>query len=177
VSADTERRAAGRFTSVETFAGGTMYRAVTGLAFVLALACRESRSGVPETGPPDVAQRTGSAELEENEAGVEFEAPRLIPAIRQQITQLQEPQGATEGNVTAFRNGVGTLVNAMQADLNRVGVTDSGDFRALGDSVMREFGGGAGTPPDMKPDETRSAVAQVERLIGLYEQRMRAAAR
>ena len=151
-----------------------MHRTAIWLALVLLLACRESRSGVPETGTSDVAQRTGSAEQEENEAGVEFEAPRLIPAIRQQITQLQEPQGATEGNVTAFRNGVGTLVNAMQADLNRVGVTDSGDFRALGDSVLREFGGGAGTPPELKPEDAQSAVAQVERLIGLYEQRMRA---
>ena len=152
-----------------------MHRAATWLALVLVLACRESRSGVPETGTPDVAQRTGSAELEENEAGVEYEAPRLIPAIRQQITRLQEPQGATEGNLTAFRNGVGTLVNAMQADLNRVGVTDSGDFRALGDSVMREFGGGAGTPPELEPEDAQAAVAQVEQLIGMYEQRMRAA--
>ena len=153
-----------------------MHRAAAWLALVLVLACRESRSGVPETGTPDVAQRTGSPELEDNEAGIEYEAPRLIPGIRQQIAQLQE-QGATEANLTPFRNGVGTLLNAMQADLNRVGVTDSGDFRELGDSVMREFGGGAGSPPDMDPEGARSAVAQVERLIGMYEQRMRTAAR
>jgi hypothetical protein len=147
------------------------------LALILVLACRESRSGVPETGTPDVAQRTGSAELEDEEAGIEYEAPRLIPAVRQQISQLQEPGGAGEGNLTAFRNGVGTLFNAMQADLNRVGVTDTGDFRSLGDSVMRELGGGAGEPAALEPEEVRPAVAQVERLIGMYEQRMRAAAK
>jgi hypothetical protein len=147
------------------------------LIVFLALACRESRSGVPETGQPDVAARTGSAELEDSEPGVEYEAPRLVPGIRAQMSQLQEPQGATEENLTAFRNGVGTLVNAMQADLNRLGVTDTGAFRALGDSVMRGFGGGAGSPADLKPEKVRPAIAQVERLIGLYEERMRSAAR
>ena len=43
-----------------------MHRAAAWLALVLVLACRESRSGVPETGTPDVAQRTGSPELEDN---------------------------------------------------------------------------------------------------------------
>jgi hypothetical protein len=147
------------------------------LTLILVLACRESRSGVPETGTPDVATRTGSAELEDSEPGVEYEAPRLSPGIRAQIAQLQDPQGATQENLTAFRNGVGTLVNAMRADLNRVGATDIGSFSALGDSVMREFGGGAGSPADLKAEEARPAIAQVERLIGLYEERMRAAAR
>lgn len=154
-----------------------MRRAAVGLSLILVLACRESRSGVPESGTPDLAQRTGSAELEDNEAGVEYDAPRLIPAIRAQITQLRDSGGASEANLTAFRNGVGTLVNAMQADLNRVGASDSGDFRALGDSVMREFGGGPGSPPDLKPEDARPAIAQVERLIALYEERMRSSAR
>ena len=36
-----------------------MYPSARWLLLLLALACRESRSGVPETGPPDVAARTG----------------------------------------------------------------------------------------------------------------------
>ena len=152
-----------------------MSRSAYWLALLLILACRESRSGVPETGTPDVAARTGSAELDDPEAGVEFEAPRLIPAIRAQISRLKEPDGATEGNLTSFKNGVGTLVNAMEADLNRVGVTDTGYFRVLSDSVMREIGGGAGTPADLEAADAGPAAARVERLIGLYEERMRAA--
>jgi hypothetical protein len=147
------------------------------LVLVLTLACRESRSGVPETGPPDVAFRAGSPELEDSEPGVEFEAPRLIPAMRAQITRLQERQGATEENLTAFRNNVSGLVTAMQSDLQRVGVTDSGYFRELSDSVMRELGGGPGSPATADPKETSSLAAQVERLIGLYEERMRTAAK
>lgn len=154
-----------------------MYPSARWLLLLFALACRESRSGVPETGTPDVAARTGSAELEDDDAGVEFEAPRLIPAIRAQISQIREPGRTGEGNLTAFRNGVGTLVNAMEADLNRVGVTDSGYFGELSDSVMREFGGGAGTPPEADAEGAGQAADQVERLIGLYEERMRAAAK
>lgn len=152
-----------------------MSRAALWLVLALGLACRESRSGVPETGRPDVAFRTGSAEQEDSEAGVEFDAPRLIPAIRAQITQLQEPKSGGEENVTAFRNNVGTMVNAMQADLQRVGVTDSGYFRELGDSVLRELGGGPGSPAQAEPGEARALAGQVERLIGLYEERMRGA--
>jgi hypothetical protein len=155
-----------------------MSRAATWLTLILLLACRsESRSGVPETGTPDLTGRVGSPELADDEAGVEYEAPRLIPAIRAQMTQLQEPGGSSEGNLTAFRNGVGTMVNAMIADLQRVGVTDSGYFRELSDSVLREMGGGPGTPPDMESQELKPALGQVERLIGMYEQRMRAGAK
>jgi hypothetical protein len=132
---------------------------------------------VPDTGRPDVALRAGTAELEVSEPGVEFEAPRLIPAMRAQITQLQEQQGTTEENLTAFRNNVSGLVSAMQTDLQRVGVTDSGYFRVLSDSVMLELGGGAGTPAEAEPKGISPPAAQVERLIGLYEERMRAAAK
>lgn len=147
------------------------------LLFVLSVGCRESRSGVPETGPPDVAHRAGSAELEDNEAGVEYEAPRLIPAIRAQADAMGESGKATRENLTAFRNGVGTLVNAMEADLQRSGVSDTGSFGELSDSVMRTFGGGPGSPADLEPADAGKAAAQVRRLIELYGERMRAAAR
>jgi hypothetical protein len=138
-----------------------MTRATFWLALALSLACRERRPGVPE--------------LENSQPGVEFEAPRLIPAIHAQITRLQEPQGSTEENLAAFRSDVGALVSGMQADLQRVGVTDSGYFRHLSDSVTRAFGGGSGPSARLKPEEVRPLSHQVERLIGLYEDRMRAA--
>jgi hypothetical protein len=130
-------------------------RAAIWIGLILTVACRESRSGAPET---------GSAELEDTLAGVEYEAPRLIPSVRAQIILLRERRADTEENLTAFRNNVGGLVRAMQADLQRVRAPDSGDFRELSDSVLRE-------------EEARPLTAQVERLIGLYEQRMRAAAK
>jgi hypothetical protein len=144
-----------------------MYRSVCWLLLLLVMlaACRETRSESGPGGAPDVAAGTGGAELEGNEPGVEFEAPRLIPAIRAQIIEIEDPEGATEANLAAFKTGVGTLVNAMRADLDRVGATDTGDFYALGDSVLRKIGDGAG-----------DVVGQVERLIEMYEEGMRKAA-
>ena len=100
----------------------------------------------------------------------------MIPAVRAQISRIREQPADTE-NLTAFRNNLGRLVRAMQADLQRVGVTDSGYFRHLSDSVTRAFGGGPGTSAELKPEEARPLGHQVERLIGLYEERMRAAAK
>jgi hypothetical protein len=152
----------------------SVYRSGGWLPLLLVLAgCRESGSEVDRTRMPDAAARTGSAELEDREAGVEFEAPRLIPAVRAQIGEIQDPEGATEGNIAAFRNGTGALVTAMEADLNRVGAVDAGEFRALADSVLREIGGGAGSTPDIPQEKARQAAAQVERLIRIYEERMR----
>ena len=152
-----------------------MSRAVIWL-LILTVACREGRSGVPETSPPNVALRSDSAWPEDGEPGVEFEAPRMIPAARAQLTRIRERPRDRE-NFTAFRNNLGGLVSAMQADLHRVGVTDTGYFRELSDSVLREFGGGPGIPAQVNPEEARRLTAQVERLIGLYEERMRAAAK
>jgi len=147
-----------------------MYRSVCWLLLLLILAaCRETRSESGPGGAPDITARTGGAELEGNEPGVEFEAPRLIPAIRAQIIEIEDPEGATEGNLAAFKRGVGTLVIAMRADLNRVGATDTGVFYALGDSVLRKLGDGAG-------DSAGDVVGQVERLIETYDEGMRKAA-
>jgi hypothetical protein len=142
-----------------------VYRSICWLILLLILAaCRETRSDSGRDRAPDVAATTGGAELEDSEPGVEFEAPRLIPAIRAHIIELEDPEGATGGNLAAFRNGVDTLVSAMQADLIRVGATDSGDFHALSDSVRRRIASGG------------DVIAQVERLIEIYEARMRDAA-
>jgi hypothetical protein len=155
-----------------------MLRSVRWLTLLIVLtACRETRSESERDGAPDVATRTDTARVDVTEPGLEFEAPRLIPAVRAQITEIGSPEGATKGNLMAFKSGVGTLVNAMKADLNHVGVTDSGEFFALSDSVTRKIGGGASDLPDISPEEAPQAAGQVERLIGIYEERMRTAAR
>ena len=146
--------------------GDATYRSIRWLILLLVLAaCRETRSESGGDRAPDVAARTGGVELGGNEPGVEFEAPRLVPAIRAQIIELEDPGGATEGSLAAFGNEVDTLVSAMQADLNRVGTADTGDFSALSDSVRRKIAGNAG-----------DVIDQVERLIEIYEARMRKAA-
>ena len=122
-----------------------MHRPIRWLILLLILAaCRQTRSGSERGEAPDVAAGSGGAEREGSGPGLEFEAPRLIPAIRAQIIELENAEGVTEGSLAAFRNGVDTLVSAMQADLNRVGATDTAAFHALGDSVRRLVAGGPG---------------------------------
>jgi len=138
-------------------------RSIRWLILLLILAaCRETRSESERDGAPDVAAGAGGAELKDDEPGVEFEAPRLIPSIRAQIIELENAEGATEGSLAAFRNGVGTLVSAMRADLDRVGATDTGDFHALSDTVRHQVAGDAG-----------DAISRVERLIEIYGAKMR----
>jgi hypothetical protein len=139
--------------------------------------CREQRSEAGRAQEPDVANRTGAVPSDSVEPGVELEAPRLIPAIRAQIAEIETPEGATEGNLTAFKNGVGALIDAMKADMNQLGVPHTSDFYSLSDSISRAIGGGSGTPADLPPEKARQASAEVERLIGMYEERMRQTAR
>jgi hypothetical protein len=144
------------------------------LALILILAgCREPRSEAAGADAPEVAAMPSRGESGQAEPGVEFEAPRLIPGIRAQMAEIEDPRGATEGNLTAFKNGVGTLIDAMKADLNRVGIGDTGAFRALSDSIGREIGGSAGSTADLPPETASRAAARVDHLIGMYEERMR----
>jgi hypothetical protein len=153
-----------------------MHRSIRWLVVLLILAaCRQTRSETSYADQPDSAARLGGAGLQDREPGVEFEAPRLIPAIRAQITEFEDRNGATEGNLMVFRDGVGTLVNAMETDLHRVGARDNGTFAALSDSIIREFGG-AGDLMAISPEEGLQVAARVKRLIALYEELMRSAA-
>jgi hypothetical protein len=139
------------------------------LALLIAVAaCRRDQ---PETAAadsaaaPTIAPNSASGDTAE---GVEAEAPRLIPAMRAELQQLQS---GSEGNLESYRAMVGQLVDAMQADLTRAGRTDSGGFKMLADSVMREMGGGAGNPkPD--PEAARKSAPVVRRLIDIYQSRM-----
>jgi hypothetical protein len=64
----------------------------------------------------------------------------------------------------------------MQADLYRVGFADSGQFRALSDSVLSDVGGGTGTADGLQPSEIKQHVARMRRLLDLYQQTMKGAA-
>ena len=152
-----------------------MYRTLRLTAAVLAFAnCRDAGQEIRETGSPG-AVATDSAAGSAN-MGLELDAARLIPGVRAQITEIEDPQGSA-ANLPAFKAGVSSLVNAMLADLNRSGTIDSGGFRALSDSVMRDIGGGASEPPDMSLEDARRLAPRVEQLISVYEERMRGAER
>jgi hypothetical protein len=79
-------------------------------------------------------------------------------------------------NLTAYKNMAGDLINSMIADLYRAGYADSGNFKALGDSVLDDLGGGAGTSSRLNRSKLPQHVDRMQRLIRLYQQTMRTAA-
>jgi hypothetical protein len=145
-------------------------RSLVVLAAVLTLlpACRRE---TPETATADTASASAvgpNSARGDTAAGVEAEAPRLIPAMRAELQQLH---AGGEGNLESYRGTVGQLIDAMETDLTRSGRADSGGFKLLADSVLRELGGGAGNPnPD--PEAARRSAPAVRRLIDLYQSRM-----
>lgn len=108
-------------------------------------------------------------------SGAELEAPRLIPAVQNQLNLMSKgAQPANVENLTAYKNLAGDLVSAMIADLYRAGNADTGSFKALSDSVLEELGGGAGTPARLDRSDLPQHIEQMKRLIGQYQERMRA---
>jgi hypothetical protein len=115
--------------------------------------------------------------MEGTNSGAELEAPRLIPATQNQLTLMANgTQPPNPDNLTAYKNMAGDLVNAMIADLYRAGYADSGNFKTLGDSVLNDLGGGAGTSSSLNRSNLPQHVDRMQRLIRLYQQTMRKAA-
>jgi hypothetical protein len=159
-------------------------RPVQFLALALILsACGRER---PETGArgtasaspytADSEKRAREDGLEGTNSGSELEAPRLIPAVKNQLELMSRGSHINRENLTAYKNLASDLVTSMQADLYRVGFADSGQFRALSDSVLRDIGGGAGTAAGPEPSEVKPHVARMRRLLELYQQTMKEAA-
>jgi hypothetical protein len=115
--------------------------------------------------------------MEGTNSGAELEAPRLIPATQNQLTLMANgTQPPNPDNLTAYKNLAGDLVNAMIADLYRAGYADSGNFKVLGDSVLSDLGGGAGTTSSLNRSHLPQHIDRMQRLIRQYQQTMRRAA-
>ena len=149
------------------------------LAIVLSACGRES----PETGArgtasasPYTADSENRAREADLEGGTELEAPRLIPAVRNQLELMSRDSQINRESLTAYRNLASDLVTSMQADLHRVGFADSGQFRALSDSALDDLGGGTGTAVGPEPSKVKEHVARMWRLLELYQQTMKGAA-
>jgi hypothetical protein len=149
--------------------------ALFALALLAACRPRTSDSGrTLEGSPADTAVIGAGDRLEADTTGLEFEAPRLIPAMRASLQVVTEQGGKVdEGTLAGYRHAAGRLVDAMLTDLNRVGVGDDGSFRALGDSAVAAIGGGAGDAPRAEPGAVLRSAGMMHRLIERYQERMR----
>jgi hypothetical protein len=144
----------------------------------LSVGCSREKAGNASasayTAESDSAVR--AAGVEGTNSGSELEAPRLIPAIQNQLNLMAAGEQPTDReNLTAYKNLAGDVVNSMAADLSRVGLADSGAFKALRDSVMEELGGGAGTESTMDSSKLGEHISRMRRLISIYQQGMRGA--
>jgi hypothetical protein len=124
----------------------------------------------------DSESRAREDGLEGTHSGSELEAPRLIPAVKNQLELMSMGSQTNTENLTAYKNLASDLVTSMQADLYRVGFADSGQFRALSDSVLADIGGGTGTAAGPEPSEVKEHVARMRHLLELYQQTMKGAA-
>ncbi len=153
------------------------------LPALLLSACRETSEtgarGTASSSPytADSENRAREDGLEGTNSGAELEAPRLIPAAKNQLELMASGSRVSRENMTAYKNLASDLVTSMQADLYRVGLADSGQFKALSDSALDDLGGGPGsTTEGPEPSEVPQHVSRMQRLIELYQQTMRSAA-
>jgi hypothetical protein len=161
-----------------------MRRAVLFLGAVLCGACsgenRDSRgnaSASAYTADADSSAREDG--VPGTNSGAELEAPRLIPAIQNQLNLMSSgSRPPNPDNLTSYKNMAGDLINSMIADLYRAGYADSGNFKSLADSVLNDLGGGAGTSAKLEgsPAQLPQHIDRMQRLIRLYQQTMRKAA-
>jgi hypothetical protein len=156
-----------------------MNRALLLLAIALSAACSREKAG-----NASASAYTSDADSSAREDGVagtnsggELEAPRLIPAMQNQLNLMANgTQPPNLDNLNAYKNMAGDLINSMIADLYRAGYADSGNFKALGDSVLDDLGGGAGTSARLDRSKLPQHVDRMQRLIRQYQQTMRTAA-
>jgi hypothetical protein len=149
------------------------------LSAVLCAACGREKAGNASasayTSDADSSAREDG--MSGTNSGSELEAPRLIPAIQNQLNLMGSgSQPPDPDNLTAYKNMAGDLISSMVADLYRAGYADSGNFKALSDSVLDDLGGGAGTSSRLNRSKLPQHVDRMQRLIRLYQQTMRKAA-
>lgn len=155
-----------------------MREALLLLTAVFCAACSRERAGNTSASAytSDSDSSVKAAGVEGTNSGSELEAPRLIPAIQNQLNLMASGGQPTDPeNLTAYKNLAGDVVNSMAADLHRAGLADSGNFRALRDSVMKELGGGAGTESKLDRSKLNEHIVRMRRLISMYQQAMRSA--
>lgn len=155
-----------------------MKQALLLLTAVFCAGCSRERTGNTSASAytSDSDSSVKAAGVEGTSSGSELEAPRLIPAVQNQLNLMAAGGEPTDPeNLTAYKNLAGDVVHAMAADLNRAGLADSGGFKALRDSVMDDLGGAAGTESKRDRSKLNEHIARMRLLISRYQQAMRSA--
>jgi hypothetical protein len=153
-----------------------MRRTLFLLAMALVAACSRERAGNASASAYTADSDSSAKEdgLAGTNSGAELEAPRLLPAIQNQLNLMAKAtQPTNPDNLTAYKNMAGDLINSMIADVYRAGYADTGHFRALSDSVLNDLGGGAGTTATLDRSKLPQHIQRMRRLITRYQQAVR----
>jgi hypothetical protein len=153
-----------------------MRNALILLAGVLAAACSREKAGNVSASAYTSDSDSGvkASGIEGTNSGSELEAPRLLPAMQNQLNLMASGEQPTDKeNLTAYKNLAGDVVNSMAADLYRSGQADSGSFKTLRDSVLHDLGGGAGTETQLDRSKLSAHIGRMRRLISMYQEGMK----
>lgn len=164
----------------------TYQRGIIGAVLLAGIgACTGETAEDRADGPADTLAQTGSYYTRGGDSAMQIEgtatsdmltAPAIITPVRLSLGQLTSGAPAeSDAGRAAHKTLLADLVTAMQADMNRLGISDSEDLQALGDSVVEQVGGGTGAGEGPDPDDVQAHVASVQRLIALYESKVRSA--
>jgi hypothetical protein len=82
------------------------------------------------------------------------------------------PLSQFNDNVTAYKFELTRVIDAMSADLTRARLPE-GKFRKQAERIMDELGGGTGRARPLTEEERRRHIAEVRRLIEMYETAMK----
>ena len=133
-------------------------------------------SASPYTADADTDSSARDDALEGTNSGTELEAPRLIPALKNQLGLMSRGSAVNEDNLLAYKNLAQDVINSMVADMHRAGYSDTGNFGALKDSVLDDIGGGTSSGPDLDRAELPAHLQRMQRLIDQYQSSIRSAA-
>jgi len=148
------------------------------LICLLLLGCRARPDETGRTVSTDTVDpidtRAAGQPLGAAQGAVEFETPPLIPAMRAHLDQIARPDVRHDStSIMSYRGAASRLIDAMEADLVRVGLADSGAFKLLSDSVLSDLGGAAGAAEPSGRRRLSTDSDRMRRLIALYENWMR----
>src|SRR2546423_7949808 len=97
-----------------------MRRPILLVAGILSLGCSRENAGNASASAYTSDSDSGvkAAGVEGTNSGSELEAPRLIPAMQNQLNLMSSGAQPTDpDNLTAYKNLAGDLVNSMAADM------------------------------------------------------------
>jgi len=98
--------------------------------------------------------------------------------MRAQLDQLARPEARRDPtSLSSYSGAVSRLVDAMETDLVRVGLADTGAFKLLSDSLVNDLGGGTVLADPPSAERLSVDTDRMRRLIALYENWMRQAAK